>query len=465
MRNLVENNEQLLNNEQREAYDLVLHHLSVKKGGIIFIDAPGGTGKTFLINLILAKVRMEKGIALAVASSGIASTLLDGGRTAHSTFKLPLNINNNDTPTCNIGKNSGIAKILQLCDIIIWDEAPMGHKYYFEALDRTLQDLRKTETIMGGALILLAGDFRQTLPVIPKSTAADEINACIKQSYIWKNVKKMSLSSNMRVIQYDTFNIKKFSQQLLDLGNGNMNTDLTYNFTFPENFCKQQSSLDDVIKNVFPNLDINYKNHTWLSERAILAPTNENVNKLNNKIQLQIPGTLFKYISIDTVINENEVVNYPAEILNSLEPAGIPPHILNLKIGSPIILLRNLNPPKMCNGTRLMIKKLQTNIIEATILFGKFKGDDVLIPRIPMISQDTFVEFKRLQFPIRLAFAMTINRAQGQTLNICGVNLEKPCFSHGQLYVACSRVGNPQNLYIYTPNKITKNVVYKKVLE
>ena len=111
------------------------------------------------------------------------------------------------------------------------------------------------------------------------------------------------------------------------------------------------------------------------------------------------------------------------------------------------------------------MKSLQPNLIEATILSGKYKGESVLIPRIPLITTDIFVQFKRLQFPVRLAFAMTINKAQGQSLKVCGINLENPCFSHGQLYVACSRVGNPKNLYIYAPNEITKNIVYQKALE
>jgi len=79
-----------------------MQHVANESGGIIFLDAPGGTGKTFLLNLILAEIRSKNEIALAVASSGIASTLLDGGRTAHSALKLPLNVNHTKTPTCNI---------------------------------------------------------------------------------------------------------------------------------------------------------------------------------------------------------------------------------------------------------------------------------------------------------------------------------------------------------------------------
>ena len=111
------------------------------------------------------------------------------------------------------------------------------------------------------------------------------------------------------------------------------------------------------------------------------------------------------------------------------------------------------------------IKKLLNNVIEATILKGKYKGDDVLIPHFPMIPTDLPFEFKRLQFPVRLSFAMTINKFQGQSLSVCGINLENPCFSHGQLYVACSRVGKPSDLFIYAPGNQTKNIVYHKALQ
>ena len=94
----------------------------------------------------------------------------------------------------------------------------------------------------------------------------------------------------------------------------------------------------------------------------------------------------------------------------------------------------------LCNVTRLSVKKMMNNRIEATILNGKFKGEDVLLARIRMIPTDMPFEMKRLQFPVRLAFAMTINNAQGQSLEVCGLNLENPCFSHGKVYVASSRV-------------------------
>jgi len=104
-------------------------------------------------------------------------------------------------------------------------------------------------------------------------------------------------------------------------------------------------------------------------------------------------------------------------------------------------------------------------VIEATILTECAKDEDVFIPRIPMVPTDMPFEFKRLQFPVRLAFAMSINKAQGQSLKVAGINLETPCFSHGQLYVASSRVGTGTNLYVFAPDGKTRNIVYQTALQ
>ena len=106
---LVQDNEPKLTHD---VYSSMLTKIETKEGGIVFLDAPGGTGKTFLINLILAKIRLRRQIGLAVAFSGIAATPLDGGRTAHSAFKLPLNLTREECPMCNIKKGTGIANVL-----------------------------------------------------------------------------------------------------------------------------------------------------------------------------------------------------------------------------------------------------------------------------------------------------------------------------------------------------------------
>jgi hypothetical protein len=462
----VSENEPLLVTDQKAAYNEILGLVNKKTGGLIFLDAPGGTGKTFVINLLLAKIRQQSKIAIAVASSGIAATLLHGGRTAHSTLKLPLNLSHCETPLCNIVKGTGEAQILQQCQLIVWDECTMSHRQALEALDRTLQDLRGNEKLMGGVVVLLAGDFRQTLPVIPKGTMADELKACLKASYLWRHVRKLGLKTNMRVHLQGDVSAGYFAQQLLTLGDGKIPADPTSGLiSIPDNFCNIVESTEVLKTYVFPNIRCHFNDHKWLCERAILAPKNNSVNAINLQIQQQLPGEAISYKSVDTVVDVDQAIQYPTEFLNSLEPPGMPPHNLVLKIGSSIMLLRNLDAPRLCNGTRLCIKSLMPHVIEATILTGCAKGDDVFIPRIPMVPTDMPFEFKRLQFPVRLAFAMSINKAQGQSLKVAGINLETSCFSHGQLYVACSRVGTGKNLYVFAPDAKTRNIVYQTALQ
>ncbi|GBP59680.1 hypothetical protein EVAR_39837_1 [Eumeta japonica] len=264
-------------------------------------------------------------------------------------------------------------------------------------------------------MILLSGDFRQTLPVIPRSTAADEINACLKSSNLWHNVKKFQLVANMRVTLLNNPSAEDFYKQLLTIGNGRVPVDKSSGLiSFPPNFCHLVSSKDELIENVFPNMIDTHKNKEWLSERAILAAKNKDIDDLNFAIQNVIVDSMHSFESVDCVINEDEATNYPTEFLNSLDVPRLPPYNLQRKVGSVVIMLRNLNQLKLCNGTRSVITKLMTNVIKAMILKGKFKGEEVLIPRIPMIPSDMPFEFKRIQFPIRLAFAMTINKSQGQ---------------------------------------------------
>ncbi|XP_042912160.1 uncharacterized protein [Parasteatoda tepidariorum] len=215
----VTRNVPLMNEEQRNIYDCIMLAVSAGQGGF-FLDAPGGTGKACIISLILAEIRSNNSIALAVASSGIAVTLLDGGRIAHLVFKLPLNIQNNPDAVCNIKKQSSMATVLKHCRIIIWDECTMAHKHSLEALNWTLKDIKNNDKLFGGTLLLLSGDFRQTLPVIPRSTYADEINACLKSSPLWPNVEKVQLKVNMRVQMLQDPSAETFSKQLLDISDG-----------------------------------------------------------------------------------------------------------------------------------------------------------------------------------------------------------------------------------------------------
>ncbi|VDM93013.1 unnamed protein product [Onchocerca ochengi] len=201
----------------------------------------------------------------------------------------------------------------------------MGRKKSVETLDRSLQDLHGNITPVGNAL--LAREFGQILPVIPRSTLADEINDFAKRSIKW-----------------------------------GLLTSITGN-----------------------------------REREIAA-RKKDVDELNDIIHSDIQSETVTYKSVDIVVEADEMVMNPTEFSDTFDLLGMPAHVLQLKVGVSIIMLRNINQPKLCNGTQLAVKKLMNNVVEATILTRSYKDEHVLIPRIPMIPTDMPFQLKRLQY-------------------------------------------------------------------
>ena len=151
----VAHNLQLFNNDQKQIYDITMDSVTKDKKIFLFLHSAGGCGKTFVCNTIAAAVCAQRKIALSAASSGIAALLLEGGHTAHSTFHIPIEIN--EASSCKIPIGSDLHQLLEQTSTIIWDEVPMQHKYATNAVECTLCDLKKILHPFGGITVLFGG--------------------------------------------------------------------------------------------------------------------------------------------------------------------------------------------------------------------------------------------------------------------------------------------------------------------
>jgi hypothetical protein len=176
--------------------------------------------------------------------------------------------------------------------------------------------------------------------------------------------------------------------------------------------------------------------------QAILITKNKVVNSLNIQIVEAASEQKHVFLSADSVkTRDDQAMAISMEFLNTITLTGMPPHYLTLKVGVPVILLRNLNATSgFCNGTHLIIWRLARRLIVTQIIGGMHAGNIVNISRITMTTNRSKWPFtlQRCQFPLQLAFAMTINKAQGQTMKTVGIYLPEPIFTHVQLYVALS---------------------------
>ncbi|XP_073039060.1 uncharacterized protein [Primulina eburnea] len=382
-------------------------------------------------------------IIIAVATSGIAATLLQGGRTAHSRFLIPLR------PTastlCQIKKQSELADLIRRASAIVWDEAPMANHYAFESVSKSFQDIMDNHIAFGGKTMVFGGDFRQVLPVVKRGSKAEQIAASISRSTFWHSVKIIHLQQNMRFAQDIDF-----SKFLLRIGDGLQHTVNRDFIKLPDSIIipwEGEQSIQILIDSVFLNMINHVNDENYMVDRAIITPKNVDVDNINQMLIMKFPGEEKEYTSWDSVEGDNHNL-FQEEFFNSLCPSGLPSHKIILKVGSPIMLLRNVAPELgLCNGTRLICRSLGRNFINAEIITGPHNGTRFFLHRMPLKSEDNSglpFELTRRQFPIRLSFALTINKAQGQTIPNIGVFLRNHVFSHGQLYVALSR-GVSQN--------------------
>ncbi|XP_034936338.1 ATP-dependent DNA helicase PIF1-like [Chelonus insularis] len=377
-----------LNEKQKEIVDFIIDIAENKnnnKPNCIYIDGPGGSGKTYIYTTLCYLLRSTNKNVCTMAYTGIAATLLPNGKTTHETFSLPVPIH--EDSSSNIKPNSKQGQYLKNIDAFIWDEAPMAPRYVLEVIDRTLRDITNEDS---------------------------PFDRCIA-------------SNNINIV-------------------------------------------DNIYGSIIDRHEFNE-----LSNRAVLTARHIDVDRINKEIiRLLDVNTERIYTSVDSTENcDNEGINDAIlpEYLNTLNPPNFPPHELQFRVNTILMVIRNLNVSEgLCNGTRLLLLELKTNLLKCKILNGDKVGEIVFINRITLYCENIYpFTFKRRQFPVTLAFAMTINKAQGPTFNKIGIDSTKNIFSHGQLYVALSRVRSWDSLQVYLNdqrlNNFVKNYVFTELYQ
>ncbi|XP_021737534.1 uncharacterized protein LOC110704056 [Chenopodium quinoa] len=325
--------------------------------------------------------------------------------------------------------------------------------------------------MFGGKIVVFGGDFKQVLLVVHQKSMREEVDTSIVTSYLWPKFINFRLTENIRA--RDDLPYSKF---LLALGNGELQESKYAYVQLPNHIaqiCQNEEDLvSDLMATTFPEMIHGNLCADTFVNQAILTPLNDEVDFINAFMIEQFEGRSVTYKNFDVILNDSCNI-YPTEFMNSLCPGAMSPHELVLKENFPVILLRNLLPfSSLCNGTHLTCKRFFPNVIQCVIATGQYKGDHVFIHRInlrPSGSVNYPFQFERKQFPNKLSFSMTINKSQGQTLNQVSIHLPRPCFSHGQLYVALSRAKRSKDDAVfyaklpdqYSPKSVTNVVAYE----
>ena len=401
-----------MNDRQKEIYELVLQKINANESLVLFIDGKAGRGKTFLIQAIIKAVRSYNRVAIPVGTTALAASNYDGGRTAHSLFRIPVE-ENSAMLLSNVQERSERWELLYESKLIIWDEFPMVNKAAFLCAENLMQNVMNRSSIFGGKIFIALGDFRQVAPVVRGGQRHSIILASVRTLPIWIDFQIKTLTSAVR-----DASDPEYSEFLDSIGDGTAGDIVNISIL-------RSGTENEVIEFVYPE-DV-LANPVMCVNRSVLCSLNVNVDIMNAKILNMLPGECWTLYSSDSLQeNSNEgttgarMANPFASVdfLNMQNAPGIPHHVLELKVGCICNIMKNLSQEyALCKNTRVIVRQISRRYIQVEKVSAS--GQSLfLLPRMDFFFNVPYTPWKvhRKQFPLRLSYSNTFNSAQGLTL-------------------------------------------------
>ena len=487
---------QALNEEQMlffEAVERSLQCKQTKDAKLLLLQAPGGTGKTHTLNLVIRNL-LHKGIKVAVTSStGISATALIGGQTVHSAFNAGI-IVPDEGCSFAVSPSSALAAEWAQIDVLIIDEVMGLNRRMVEAIAMTLQsnvfvdnDERLGMGPFCGITVIVTGDPRQQLPISPGSSMATLISLCIHSSYLFQYFEKHHLIKNVRIhhsisFMHDDETHQKLQEWILMVGDGvkqknDLIIDDAHFVRIPRQFyCGDDiHHLTDRIYGDITSQTIDGA-ESFFADKIILSPLYRDVQIINN-IMIQ----KFSNIGAEMItLTSNDMITGKygdEEIANEYSASCFPEHKLTLFVGCPVMVLRKYSG-QVDNGDRAVVDSIASYRLGLRMLTGTRKGQIVHLPRVMFkpSREDMRMEMQRLQFGVVVSFAITVSKSQSCGFKRVGIWLNDHFFAHGHLYLAMSRLqvsddGDYSLLFASRNNMMSdhrgvyaKNIVYDEVL-
>jgi ATP-dependent DNA helicase PIF1 len=492
------NREYPANEEQSNAFNRVLEAMEKAKNEqqqqFVCIHGAAGTGKSIVCQKIAAHVRSQGKLVSICASTTLAATNFENADTAHSLFAYPVQDDADDDDfdgdtlqECQLDSKAYEERLelLLQTSVIVWDEVFCNHRKLFEAAVRALHN---NKTLVW----VLVGDTRQPLVIVQGANDMDVIGATITSSHLWSRCTVSFLQENKRLTalqasinehstaeeRHSATSQKQYADAILQLSEGRCeNADFMCKIMQNENGCRQTSILafpyvqhylntpddcDNAVEWLHPGKDLSNLHN--LRNKTILAITNERVDYWNEKIQNLNPEPPFTLLSHDYFSDVDDPKGNLASmltetVLNSYTNTQVPNHELTLKVGDICLVTRALKASDLASNSRVLIKSISNKLAKVVTLERNPRV--VHIPRIRWkftLKHTASYSMTRVQFPLRLCYSMTTNKSQGQSMEQILLDLTDDPFSHGQTYVAWSRVRRYDKIrLIVRPNMLMES--------